>query len=307
MARDVNEPAELNRAYWDERVAIHLGSEFYDVDGFKAGGISLGPGEVRDLGDVCGKRLVHLQCHFGLDTLSWARLGAEVTGLDFSEAAIDAARRLALETGLRADFVQGDVYDAPVLLGGGFDVVYTGIGALCWLPDIDRWATVVADLLLPGGELYLVEFHPAIWGLEPSAVTGVPEVRYDYFTRTGGERVAVEGSYAQSDAPTAHNETVEWNHDLGSVVTALIRAGMEIRALRESDASYMQRFPFMEPGGDGHWRMPPDRPNLPMMYTLRAMKQLTSLNYGDLLPDERALPSGGGDFSLTDVEPALKR
>lgn len=297
-----NDAKNLNRQFWDERVAIHVGSGFYDVEGFKAGRISLGPDEVRDLGDVRAKRLVHLQCHFGLDTLSWARLGAEVTGLDFSETAVDAARRLALETGLRADFVQGDVYDAPVLLGGGFDVVYTGIGALCWLPDIDRWAKVVADLLRPGGELYLVEFHPAIWGLEPNAVTGAPEVRYDYFTRPGGERVAVEGSYAQTDAATAHNQTVEWNHNLGSVVTALIRAGLDIRELRESDASYMQRFPFMVQGDDGHWRAPPERPNLPMMYTLRAVKQITSLDHGDLLY-ERGLPFEGADFSLTDVKP----
>lgn len=281
-----NDAHRLNRAFWDERVPIHVGSGFHDVEGFKAGGISLGPDEVRDLGDVRGRRLAHLQCHFGLDSLSWARLGAEVSGLDFSEPAIDAARRLALEVGLRADFVQGEVYDAPVLLGGGFDVVYTGIGALCWLPDIDRWAKVVADLLRPGGELYLVEFHPAIWGLEPNAVTGVPEVRYDYFTRPGGERVAVEGSYAQTDAATAHNETVEWNHDLGSVVTALIRAGMEIRELRESDASYTQRFPLMERGDDRRWRKPPNRPNLPMMYTLRAVKSVNG-----------SLPSRGPRYS----------
>jgi SAM-dependent methyltransferase len=303
MTRDA---PKLNRLFWDERVPIHVGSDFYDVDGFKAGRITLGPDEMRDLGDVRGRRLAHLQCHFGLDTLSWARLGAEVTGLDFSGPAIDAARTLARETDLCARFVQGDVYDAPALLGDGFDIVYTGIGALCWLPDIDRWATVVADLLLPGGELYLVEFHPAIWGLEPNAATGVPEVRYDYFTRPGGERVAVDGSYADVAAATAHNDTVEWNHDLGSVVTALIRAGLEIRELRESDAGYMQRFPFMVQDGDGHWRTPPDRPNLPMMYTLRAVKQITSLNHGDLLYDERGLPREGGDFSLTDVKPALR-
>jgi SAM-dependent methyltransferase len=297
----------LNRAYWDERVPIHVASRFYDVGGFRAGRITLGPDEVRDLGDVRGKRLVHLQCHFGLDTLSWARLGADVTGLDFSGPAIDAARALARETGVPARFVQGDLYDAPALLGDGFDIVYTGIGALCWLPDIERWAGVVEKLLLPGGELYLVEFHPAIWGLEPNAVTGVPQVRYDYFTRTGGERVAVEGSYAQTDAATAHNETVEWNHDLGSVVTALIRAGLTIRELRESAASYVKTFPFMVQGEDGLWHAPRDRPNMPMMYTLRAEKQITSLNHGDLLYDELGLPRGGGDFSLTDIEPALKR
>jgi SAM-dependent methyltransferase len=267
-----DDASRLNRLFWDERVPTHVRSDFYNVDGFKTGRLSLGPDEIRDLGDVRGTRLVHLQCHFGLDTLSWARLGADVTGLDFSEPAIDAARTLAWETDLRAYFVQGDVYDAPALLGGGFDIVYTGIGALCWLPDIDRWARVVAELLRSGGELYLVEFHPANWGLEPNSATGVPEVRYDYFTRPEGERVAMGGSYADAGAATGHNETIEWNHDIGSVVTALIRAGLTILELRESDASYMQAFPFMERGEDGHWRVPSNRPNMPMMYTLRAVK-----------------------------------
>lgn len=262
---------DLNRRYWDERVSIHVASRFYDVDGFKAGRISLGADEIRDLGDVRGKRLAHLQCHFGLDTLSWARLGAEVTGLDFSGPAIDAARALAGETGVRARFVQGDVYDAPALLGGGFDIVYTGIGALCWLPDIDRWARVVADLLRPGSELYLVEFHPANWGLEVNGETGIPEICHDYFTRPKGEPVAFTGSYADAGARTVHNDTLEWNHDLGSVVTALVRAGMTIGELRETDASYIQSFPFMVQGDDGRWRAPAGRPNMPMMYTLRAV------------------------------------
>ena len=272
MSDKMDGHADLNRAFWDERVGIHVASRFYDVDGFKAGKISLGPDEVRDLGDVRGLRLAHLQCHFGLDTLSWARLGAEVSGLDFSEPAIDAARTLAWVTGLDARFVQGDVYDAKALLGGDFDIVYTGIGALCWLPDIDRWAKVVASLMRSGGELYLVEFHPARWGLELNETTGIPEVRYDYFTDPRGEHVSVDGSYAETDAVTVHNQTIEWNHNIGSVVTALIRAGMDIRELRESDASYMQKFPFMQQGADGHWRVPSGRPNMPMMYTLRAVK-----------------------------------
>ncbi|MGE0667555.1 MAG: class I SAM-dependent methyltransferase [Sphingomonadales bacterium] len=267
-----DDASRLNRAFWDERVPIHVASRFYDLDGFKAGRITLGPDEVRDLGDVRGKRLAHLQCHFGLDTLSWARLGADVTGLDFSGPAIDAARTVARETDLRARFVQGDVYDAPALLGMGFDIVYTGIGALCWLPDIERWARVVADLLRPGGELYLVEFHPANWGLEVNKETGIPEIRYDYFTRTKGEPVAFTGSYADVDARTVHNDTLEWNHDLGSVVTALVRAGMTVSELRETDASYIQSFPFMVQGDDGLWRAPAGRPNMPIMYTLRAAK-----------------------------------
>jgi SAM-dependent methyltransferase len=151
----------LNRANWDDRVPVHLASEFYDLDGFRAGASSLRPFEAAEAGDMTGKRLVHLQCHVGLDTLSWARNGALVTGLDFSEPAIEAARSLAAGLAIDASFVRADVYDAVSALGGQrFNVVYTGTGALVWLPDIARWAQVVAALLEPGGFLYLVEGHP---------------------------------------------------------------------------------------------------------------------------------------------------
>ena len=142
--------SELNRAWWDERVPIDVASEFYDVEGFRAGGSSLRPFEVEEVGDVADRSLLHLQCHFGLDTLSWARRGARVSGLDFSQPAIEAARALAADTGLDAEFSVADVYDAPAVLGGRrFDVVYTGIGAINWLPDMERWARVVAELLEP--------------------------------------------------------------------------------------------------------------------------------------------------------------
>ena len=145
---------EANRASWDERVPIHASGEFYDVAGFRSGQERLRPFEISEVGDVTGKELVHLQCHFGIDTLSWARRGARVVGLDFSAPAIGEARRLAAELGLDADFVRSDVYDAPGSLGGrDFDVVYTGLGAINWLPDIRRWAGVAAALVRPGGFL----------------------------------------------------------------------------------------------------------------------------------------------------------
>jgi SAM-dependent methyltransferase len=152
-----------NRDSWNERVPIHVASAFYDVDGFKAGRAELYAYELRDVGSVRGKDLVHLQCHFGLDTLSWAKRGARVTGVDFSAPAIEAATRLAGEMGVRAKFVVANVYDAPAVLRRRFDVVYTGRGALSWLPDVRRWAAVVARLLRPGGLFYLTEFHPAEW------------------------------------------------------------------------------------------------------------------------------------------------
>ena len=152
---------ETNRASWDERVPIHVSGEFYDVAGFKAGEERLRPFEIEEVGYVAGKDLLHLQCHFGVDTLGWARRGARVVGLDFSAPAIEAASALGTELGLDAEFVRSDVYDAVNALGGRrFDIVYTGLGAINWLPDIGRWAETVAALVRPGGFLYLAEFHP---------------------------------------------------------------------------------------------------------------------------------------------------
>jgi len=258
----------INRAYWDERAPIHVAGRFYDVAGFKAGRLSLKPREIADLAPVAGKSLLHLQCHFGLDTLSWARLGARVTGLDFSSAAVVAARALAAETGIAAEFVAGNVYDAPALLGGRrFDIVYTGVGALMWLPDIAAWAKIVAALLTAGGELYLFEFHPTEWMLSD---TDPLTVAFDYFTPAAGLAHIERGTYADRAAATTANETRQWNHGLGAVVTALIDAGLVIRSLHETSEEVMQRWPILERGEGGLYRMPKSLPSLPLMYTLRA-------------------------------------
>jgi SAM-dependent methyltransferase len=262
---------ELNRAMWDERAPIHLRSQAYDVEGFKAGRLSLRPHEIEDLKGVAGKDLLHMQCHIGLDSLSWARLGARVTGLDFSKAAVDAAAELAREIGLDADFVVADVYDAPAALRRAYDVVYTGVGALCWLPDLDRWARVVHDLLRSGGELYLFEFHPVEWMLEADGSGGV-RIAYDYFTPAEGLRTAEGVSYADPSAPTRANWNVQWNHPLGEVVTALVRSGLRIEELRELDRSVLRKWEAMEVTSDGMCRMAPDKPSLPLMYVLRARK-----------------------------------
>jgi SAM-dependent methyltransferase len=257
--------SELNRAWWDERVPLHVASDFYDVEGFKAGGDTLLGFADDELGDVRGRSLVHLQCHFGLDTLSWARRGAAVTGLDFSQPAIDAAAALAEELGLAAEFVCADVHDAPAALGGRrFEIVYTGLGALNWLPDIRRWATLVGELLKPGGALYLVEFHPFTWVFADDDLT----VEYDYFQR---EPFVFDdpGTYADLKAVTSSNRTEEWQHPLGDVVTALIDAGLTLELLREHDFTAYQRWPFLVDG-----RMPKDRARLPLMYSLRARAAL---------------------------------
>lgn len=200
---------EMNRAMWDAKTPLHLKSQSYDVAGFKAGRSTLRQHEIDDLGDVSGMRLVHLQCHFGLDTLSWARLGAQVTGVDFSEAAIQAAIELAQSIGVEARFVTSDVHDAAAALGHcTFDIVYTGVGALCWLPDIKRWATVVRDLLAPGGQLYLFEFHPVKWMFDSSAPSGI-EIRDNYFTPSGGYTAAGGVTYADVSIAAEVTPTVQ--------------------------------------------------------------------------------------------------
>lgn len=258
----------LNRALWDERVPIHLASAFYDVEGFLAGGSTLPAFEVEEMGTVAGLTLLHTQCHFGLDTLSWARRGARVTGLDFSAPAVKAARDVAARAGLRhARFVKGDVYAAAEALDGErFDVVYTGLGALNWLPDIIRWAKTVAQLVEPGGRVYLVEFHPIenVLGEEDLTVSR-PYFHDEPFVWDE------PGTYADTTAPTRHNRSFEWLHGIGEVVSALLDAGLALTFLHEHAFTLHQRWPFLERDPDRRiYRMPADRPALPLMYSLLA-------------------------------------
>ena len=259
---------EANRAMWDERVPIHVGSRFYDVDGFRAGRECLRPFELTEVGDVAGKTLVHLQCHFGLDTLSWARHGARVAGLDFSEPAVAMARQLATEIGVAAEFVTATVYDAVAAFGGRqFDVVYTGLGALVWLPDMTRWAKVVAALQKPGGILYLSEFHPFTDVFSYRTL----EVVRPYFD--SGPQVDDEsGTYTDSAVTTKNNLSYQWIHPIGEVVTALVEAGLHLEFLHEHDYTLWARWPFLERRSIDEYRLPEGMPSLPLMYSLRARK-----------------------------------
>lgn len=267
-----DDPSRLaaNRAMWDERVPIHVGGDFYAVEDFRSGRqrLAVRPFEVDELGDVAGKSLLHLQCHFGLDTLSWARLGARVTGLDFSGPAVEAASTLARAMGIDADFVQADLYDAVAALGGRtFDVVYTGKGAIIWLPDIRRWAETCAALLVPGGVFYLSEFHPVadIFAWESL------ELEQSYFSSTPVFDDS-PGTYADLEAETTDNASYTWQHPLGAVVTALIEAGLTIEFLHEFGHTLFPRWPFLEQKEDGRYVLPPGIPELPLMYSIRAVK-----------------------------------
>ncbi len=259
--------AAANRAWWDERAPLHVSGDFYDVAAFREGRLTLRPFEQAELGDVRGKHLAHLQCHLGMDSMSWARLGAHVTGLDFSAPAVVAANTLAEELGIDATFVEADVYDAPRALGRPFDIVYTGIGALCWLPDIPRWAGVVRDLLAPGGVLYLVETHPLSDMLGDDDLTAT----YPYFM-TEPIREDAPGSYAVPDAATTANESFSWVHPLSRVMGALLDAGFTIERFSEFDYTVFQRWPFLEVDADGRHRMPAGLPSLPLLYSLLARR-----------------------------------
>lgn len=258
-----------NRAAWDERVPLHLASPFYDNAAFKAGRSALRPFEIDEVGDVEGKRLCHLQCHFGQDTLSWARLGASVVGLDFSAPAIEAARILAGEIDIDAEFVCANVYDAvDALQGRRFDVVYTGLGALCWLPDITAWAEVCASLVAPGGIFYLAEMHPFTEVMADEELVAVN----DYFTQVDGIQMDGTGTYADWGADTEHNTTYEWTHPVSSVISALLDTGLQLELFHEHDFTLFERWRFLESHDDKTWRMPSDRPRLPLLYSIRARR-----------------------------------
>lgn len=263
---------ELNRRNWDERAPLHARSAFYDVDGFVAGKPSLEPFEVDELGPLGDLRLVHLQCHLGLDTLDLVRLhpGLTAVGLDFSEPAIGEATALAERVGLssRCSFVVGDVMEAATALGGSsFDVVYTGKGAIAWLHDLSRWAAECFALLRPGGFLYVSEFHPVGSALSFSS----PTVGDDYF-RTDPWVDEESGSYAELSAATEHNLTVSWNHTLPDVFTALLSAGFELRFFHEYDYTLFRLNDWLVDGGDGRWRWPSEDRRLPLMFSLKAYK-----------------------------------
>lgn len=267
----------VNRANWDDRVAAHVASPDYAVarfaeePDFVSGVVAF---DRARLGDLRGRRVVHLQCHIGTDTVSLARLGARVTGLDFSARAIAAARELATTAGADVDFVDGDVHDAPALLGVGvFDLVYTGVGALCWLPSVARWAAVVASLLRPGGHLFLREGHPMLWSLDDER-PGELVVRFPYFEEPGPIVYDSDLTYVETDVRFAATRAAVWNHGLGEIVSALFSQGMRITALEEHQSVPWNALPGqMVRGDDGEWRLVDAPARLAASYTLQAEKR----------------------------------
>lgn len=260
-----------NQAHWNEVASIHAHSRYYDLDGLRAGQVKLSPVERKEVGDVMGKTLLHLQCSFGMSTLSWSLLGAHVMGVDFSEQAINIARSLAYETDIDAKFVCADVYDLPSILLERFDIVFTSYGVLCYLPDLERWANVVVHYVKAGGFFYIVEEHPFVRVFDYLA----PEFRMIHpYTTRDPIRVEEEGTYADRTAKLEHPVSYEWNHSLGDIVNALVTAGLTIEFLHEFSTCPWPCFPNV-PGGmerdeNGLWCWRERSASLPLIFSLKA-------------------------------------
>lgn len=261
---------KANRDHWDRRVPVHLKSDMYNLEAFKNGQTSLTEIEINALGDVTGKTLLHLQCHFGQDTMSWARKGARVTGVDFSPAAISAAKMLSEELSIPARFIETNVYDLPQLLDDHFDIVFTSYGTIVWLPDLAKWAAVVSKFLKPGGTFYLAEFHPTLYLFDFE--TG--EVGYDYFN-TRVYREEVKSSYTEGDSIIGGVEYF-WNHELSEVIGSLLNAGLRLEEFQEYPFSPFSCFPNMEMRQPNRYVWKLLGHELPHVYSLKMTKPVTS-------------------------------
>lgn len=255
-----------NRVSWDKRTPIHAASRFYDVEGFKTGKSSLNFIEVEELGPVKGQSLLHLQCHFGMDSLSWARMGARVTGIDFSEKSIQMAKELGLEENIHAEFHCCDVYDVPMILDNRqFDIVFTSYGAINWLPDIDRWAQVAAQSTKRGGTFYMVEFHPLLRTLDEDGF-----LKYSYFHREEPYEDP-EGTYTDG-GDLFSSKSYDWQHSMSDVVNALIGAGFRIELVNEFPFSVYNCFPGMIEIEPGKWVFENVGATIPYLFSVRARR-----------------------------------
>ncbi len=263
-----------NKELWNAWAKIHVESSFYDVEGFAADPEAhpLDHVVLETAGDVAGKRLLHLQCHFGMDTLRLAMMGATVTGVDFSPVAIEKARALSERIGVPGTFVESDVRALPDEVPvGAFDVVFTSYGAINWLPELTAWAQTIASRLAPGGVFCIAEGHPFLWGFDESLPEPPLTVRYDYFGDGNPLVFAEKGSYADPDADF-EGESHSWQHTFAQIVGALLGAGLQLEWLAEYPCISWQQFPFLVQDDEGMWRLPEGMPSLPMLFALRARK-----------------------------------
>ncbi len=265
-----------NLELWNSWAEVNAASESYDVEGFKAGKQGLNPLEVEEVGDVSGKTVLHLQCHFGKDTLSWASRGAIVTGADFSDRAIEMARALAKDLGIEATFVQSDLYELPSILQGRFDIVFTSYGAISWLPDMHRWGQIVGHFLKPGGTFYVAEFHPFAYVMDNVEGDADLHVMYPYSSPLNEPlRFETRGNYAD---PSSEVEGVEhtWNHSMADIVNAIIQGGMRIEFLHEHHFSVEgTMWRGLVRSEDGYYRFEDERLRraIPLLFSIKATRE----------------------------------
>lgn len=257
---------EVNKATWNKKVAIHAQSEMYNMEAFKTGKTSLMPYELKALGDVSGKSLLHLQCHFGQDTLSWSRMGAKCTGVDLSDEGISLAKQLNEELGLDAEFLCCNVLDTSKYVFETFDIIFTSYGTVGWLPDLKPWGQMIAERLNVGGTFYIVEFHPILWMFDYA--DGKAELKYHY---SQDEVIydEYEGTYADKGSKIISKE-YGWNHGLSDLVNALIEAGLQIDYLNEHDESPYNVFPDLLKLDNGMYKIKNQR--FPMIFEIKATK-----------------------------------
>lgn len=257
-----------NKNVWNKKVSFHFKSDFYDVTGFRRGKSSLQFIELEELGDVKGKSMLHLQCHFGLDSLSWSRLGAEVTAVDFSDEAIRTAKGLSAETGINAEFICCNIYDLNEVLDKKFDIVFTSYGVVGWLPDLKRWGEIISHFLKPSGIFYMVEFHPVVWMFNDQ----FDKLEFSYFKSEEPIAETISGTYADKNANI--NETqFSWNHSLGEVISSLVSSGLKLEFLNEFPFSVYDCFSNTVKGTDGRWRIEGLEDIIPLMYSIKAVKK----------------------------------
>ena len=256
----------INKKAWDNKTPYLIQSPFYDMESFLQGKNTLTPIELELLGDVTGKRVLHLQCHFGQDTISLGRMGATVTGVDFSEAAIQQAVELAHKTRVSSRFICCDIYDIPNHLDEQFDIVFTSYGTIGWLPDLNKWAGVISKFLRPGGKFVFAEFHPVVWMFDPL----VEKVQYNYFKSDAIIEIDM-GTYADKTAPI-ETETVSWNHSLSEVINSLILNDLQILSFNEYDYSPYNCFMNMDEYENGKYRFNSHGNKLPLVYSITAIK-----------------------------------
>lgn len=267
MQKEYNDYFEANRQLWNQRTQAHRDSAFYNRAGFLKGERVLTPIELNELGNIDGKTLLHLQCHFGMDSLDLARMGAVVTGVDLSDEAIREARLLSEEAGVNARFICSNIYDLEQYLDETFDVVFTSYGTIGWLPDLDKWAGLIARYLKPGGRFYFAEFHPVLWMFDDDFT----HIQYSYENR---ELIVTEnqGTYTDREAPITGKE-YSWNHSISEVLNALIGAGLQPEFFNEHMYSPYSCFRNMTETAPGKWEIRGMEGKLPMVYSLSAVKQ----------------------------------